>query len=136
MTLKVVRCTTLIVCVGLRPWAPNRCNSYPFRTSRQSPCNQWVGCPLCSVLRIYEGMGLRTCARFVGLVPCCDHVGVGYRAQVPEKPKKHNITSLPLFGNFWTLSHLAVCLSLLVSRRYSTYGFSFVIKQDCIIPFE
>ncbi len=58
------------------------------RSSRQRPCNQSVGCLLCSVLRIYEGMGLRTCVRFLGMVPCCGHDGVGYQAQVPQKPKE------------------------------------------------
>ena len=37
--------------------ALNRHNSLTIRSTRQRSCNQWVGCLLCSLVRIQEGDG-------------------------------------------------------------------------------
>ena len=77
---RYVSCATLKVWVGGMPW-PHRGHSLPctVRTSRQSSCNQRVGCLLSSLAMIY-GMGLWTSARCMGLVPCCGQDG--YQAQL------------------------------------------------------
>ena len=61
---------------------PNRRNSLPYtvKTSRKGPCNQRVGCLLCSMARIDDILDGSSDKRKVrDLVSCCGQDG--YRAQ-------------------------------------------------------
>ncbi len=66
---------------------PNMCNSLPciVRTTGQWPCNERVGCLLCSMARFNDllDVSLDKC-KVRGLVPCCCQEG--YWAQVPRHP--------------------------------------------------
>ena len=77
-----VRCATLIVRVRGMPWHQTRATHYHADLGLPDKSRAIKGLVVCYVVWLVsiKGMGLRTCARCLGIVRCFGHEG--YRAHV------------------------------------------------------
>ena len=70
---------------GGMPWPHTGANNYhsQFGLPEKGRAINWLVVCYVVWLGSMKGMSVKTCARCVGLVPCCGQIG--YRAQVPQR---------------------------------------------------
>ncbi len=112
--------------------ALNRCIPlrYTFRSSRRRSCYQRISCLLFGVVRIFEGMVLRTYARCANLVPCCDQDG--YWAQVPQFLRR-NITHISITKRFKRLCNSNYYIYYVLPYYIISFRFSWSMYTKIMI---